>query len=478
MTNLPSRPGAQDPFPVSGPVDILAFIPHSLGFVPQESLVLMTMDSSRLGATLRLDLPAAAVDYSDFAVRVTELLRSDRAANGVLMALYTDRKWKKPGVPPYRKLVNQLGRHLADAGLPLRDGWLVSDSAWREYFCTDSGCCPWPGRPLSQIGDSTLSAEMVFRGSAYASSLEEAVGQDLPPVWEGGQQLLHRARYSRRIQGNWCGSSQFAGTLAVWNAFMNSAAPEDEEPRSRGAGGPENPEAQRRGCPQLRSDPEAAGFLLASLHARPVRDTLLVAAALGSARALGGAEACGLLSVDEGPPLLPAPGGTQLPVPPLPGRDGPAAGSPGCRAAGSAGPATGSGPGRDSRRKDPDEEQVFREVLIGQYAGKPDWSRMDAAFAVFSELLAASGLGGGSDVEADQEAAAALLTLLAWIEWARGRGSRAQVYLGRCLETCPGYRLAELLEELLATGMFPVWARKAGTAWRAAAERHPGGART
>lgn len=163
MTNSPNGQHAHDPFPVSGPVDILAFIPHSLGFVPQESLVLMTMDSSRLGATLRLDLPAAALDYSEFAARVTELLRSDRAANGVLMAMYTDRKWPKPGVPPYRKLVDQLGRQLADAGLPLRDGWLVSESAWREYFCSDSSCCPWPGRPLSQIGDSTLSAEMVFR---------------------------------------------------------------------------------------------------------------------------------------------------------------------------------------------------------------------------------------------------------------------------------------------------------------------------
>ena len=180
MTNAPSGRYAQDPFPVSGPVDILAFIPHSLGFVPYESLVLMTMDSSRLGATLRLDLPAAAVDYTDFALRVTELLRSDESANGVLMAMYTHRKWKKPGFPPHRRLVDQLGRHLAEAGLPIRDGWLVSDSAWREYFCTDSTCCPWPGHSLRQITDSTLSAEMIFRGSAYARSLDEAVGLDLP----------------------------------------------------------------------------------------------------------------------------------------------------------------------------------------------------------------------------------------------------------------------------------------------------------
>ncbi|WAP50887.1 DUF4192 family protein [Arthrobacter sp. ATA002] len=60
----------------------------------------------------------------------------------------------------------------------------------------------------------------------------------------------------------------------------------------------------------------------------------------------------------------------------------------------------------------------------------------------------------------------------------QGRGSRAQLYLARCLEAYPGYRLAELLDELLATGIFPLWARTAETAWRGAPERHPGDART
>ncbi|WP_461170620.1 DUF4192 domain-containing protein [Arthrobacter sp. Z1-15] len=487
MTNSPSGRYAQDPFPVSGPVDILAFIPHSLGFVPHESLVLMTMDSSRLGATLRLDLPDPAVDYSDFAVRVTELLRSDGSANGVLMAMYTHRKWKKPGFPPHRRLIDQLGRHLSEAGLPLRDGWLVSDSTWREYFCTDSDCCPWPGHSLGQITDSTLSAEMVFQGSAYARSLEEAVGCDLPREWANAEEAArHRTLYTRRLTGRWCRRSQFAGTLAFWEALWNGAAP--EEP-----GGSERPPAGK-GCPQLRTDPEAAGFLLASLHARPVRDTLLVMAALGSGAALDGAEACGLLSDQEGAPLLPPNSGQAhawlAPDGGSPDHGPETAADPGRRAVPAAVPGTASepgprtvptpGPGRGGglRRNAPsDPGQDFRDVLVGAYAGVPDWAGMDAAFAVFSELLAAASGGGTDGAHVDREAAAALLSLLAWIEWARGRGSRARVYLSRCLEGYPGYRLAELLDELLATGMFPVWARNAETAWRSAPEQYPGTAR-
>ena len=441
MTNSPSGRRPQEPFPVRGPEDILAFIPHSLGFVPRNSLVLMTVDTVRLGATLRLDLPASALDYSDFAAKVCEILRTDLSADGVLMALYTDRAWKRPDVPPYRRLVSALGQCLADAGMPIRDGWVVSAAAWREYFCVDGSCCPWPGHPLGDISASTLSAEMVYRGSAYAPSLGEAVDMDLPPRWaDASDAAAHCAAYARRLKGRWCGYEQFEDTLRIWDWFISAAAAD-----ARSLPGAEP------GCPRVRAHPEAAGFLLASLHARPVRDTLLVMAALGLKQALTGAADCNLLSADGKPPLVP----------------------PGFGPAGAVENAGGSGGGPLQQRSD-SAAQTFRDVLVGQYLRAPQWRGMDAAFSVFAELLAAA----AADQCADREATAALLSLLAWIEWARGRGSRAQVYLVRCLAAYPGYRLAQLLEELLATGLFPLWARSAGTAWKGSSEQHPGGART
>ncbi|MBP3036807.1 DUF4192 domain-containing protein [Arthrobacter sp. zg-ZUI100] len=438
MTNIPSaRESQQEPFRVGGPADILAFIPHSLGFAPQESLVLMTMNTARLGATLRLDLPAAALDYRGYAARVAELLRSDESADGVLMAVYTDRAWKRADSPPYLRLVTALGECLADAGLPIRDGWLVSAATWRDYFCGDNACCPWPGHPLGQISDSSLSAEMVFRGSAYARTLDEAVGQDQPAPWEHGRETAAHARaFACRISGHWCRYPQFSGTLAVWDRFFTEpAAP---------AGAPgERP----RGCAQLRADPEAAGFLLASLRARPVRDTLLVMAALGRSRAVAGAAACGLLTADARRPVLPSAHAVQ---------------------ADSLDPDS-----LDPLEPDRKAGADFRSVLVGQYGQAPDWRGLDAASLVFAELLAAAQADPESGDE-DGEAAAALLSLLAWAEWARGRGSRAQIYLARCLDSHPGYRLAELLQELLATGMFPAWAQNPATAWKGAAGERAG----
>ena len=53
---------APDHLRITGPEDILGFIPHSLGYWPENSLVAMTMQGKRLGATLRVDLPVSAVE--------------------------------------------------------------------------------------------------------------------------------------------------------------------------------------------------------------------------------------------------------------------------------------------------------------------------------------------------------------------------------------------------------------------------------
>ena len=42
---------------IKSPADLLSFIGHTLGFWPQESLVCLALDTSHIGATLRVDLP-------------------------------------------------------------------------------------------------------------------------------------------------------------------------------------------------------------------------------------------------------------------------------------------------------------------------------------------------------------------------------------------------------------------------------------
>ena len=88
---------AQDHLRITGPEDILGFIPHSLGYWPSSSLVAMTMQGKRLGATLRVDLPGAetpgtsgSAGPAGFARTVASYLVADNEADGSLLAFFTD----------------------------------------------------------------------------------------------------------------------------------------------------------------------------------------------------------------------------------------------------------------------------------------------------------------------------------------------------------------------------------------------------
>ena len=64
------------------------------------------------------------------------------------------------------------------------------------------------------------------------------------------------------------------------------------------------------------------------------------------------------------------------------------------------------------------------------------------------------------------EAGAAALTGRGWIEWCRGKGSYADALFRRADQELPGYRLAELLAELVRRGTLCGWAARRETAWQ------------
>ncbi len=61
--------------------DLLSFIGHALGFWPNESLVCITLDKGKVGATLRIDLPPQPGTELSYARTVSSFLTSDKARN-------------------------------------------------------------------------------------------------------------------------------------------------------------------------------------------------------------------------------------------------------------------------------------------------------------------------------------------------------------------------------------------------------------
>ncbi|WP_211880030.1 DUF4192 domain-containing protein [Pseudarthrobacter albicanus] len=145
----------------TGPADILAFIPHSLGYQPEESFVLLTLQGKKLGATLRVDAPSNAAP-KDYAQALVTYLAADDAATATVLAIYTN-ETGPDGARPYAAHVQALTAALDLAGMPLKDAWIITAENWRNYLCEDSTCCP--ARPLDAITTSNANAALIYTGS-------------------------------------------------------------------------------------------------------------------------------------------------------------------------------------------------------------------------------------------------------------------------------------------------------------------------
>jgi hypothetical protein len=315
-------------------------------------------------------------------------------------------------------MLEQLEHALAESGMPVRDAWLIGAEHWRNAYCTDPSCCV-PGRPVDEIKNSRLNAEMVFRGSTVGPA--PGAGTPCPPAPPDDPAALEAERHwFRLLSPHTRDRLQFSEVLDVWTTVLRLSA------------GPPLPVG-------------LAGYLRASLRVPAWRDAVLVMAAAGPDAAEQGAADFGMFD-----PAVPHPGlAVSVPPVPPPPLDGlpplpplqPLAPLqlPGGSIGAGAGPAV---PG-------------YGEVLLGLAPSVPDWPQL----ANLERILVQLGGAGG-------EAGAAALTGRGWIEWCRGKGSFADALFNQAHVQHPGYRLAALLAELVNRGTVCGWAARREAAWQ------------
>jgi hypothetical protein len=119
-----------EPPTIKTPADVLSFIGHTLGFWPHESLVCITLDANRAGATLRVDLPNRGGEVT-YTRTVADYL--DTSAASVLFAVYTSEPQKSGQPKPQAGTIAALTGPLAERGMTIRDGLLVGDNTTSPY---------------------------------------------------------------------------------------------------------------------------------------------------------------------------------------------------------------------------------------------------------------------------------------------------------------------------------------------------------
>lgn len=99
--------------------------------------------------------------------------------------------------------------------------------------------------------------------------------------------------------------------------------------------------------------------------------------------------------------------------------------------------------------------RLAAETLTGRTAASPNWRRLDRLRGYCVELAP----------HATSSAAAATAAVAGWIEWSRGRGSRASVLVDQALSWDPTCSLASLLAEAVRSGLINPWALNRDVAW-------------
>lgn len=184
---------------LSGPGSLIAAVPHLLGFPPEQSLVLVGLSGprSRLGITMRADLPPDGADYAPSVAELeplVEALRRDGAAECLAMVMTECPDGE--GLGPYVDLVANLDEALFEGGVEVSDIVLVRAGRWRSYLCPDPHCCPAEGTAVP-APSGELAAYAAYSGSVVRdsrSALIEMIAPDPESISATERALDHVCR--------------------------------------------------------------------------------------------------------------------------------------------------------------------------------------------------------------------------------------------------------------------------------------------
>lgn len=446
--------------------DLLAVVPHTLGYWPADSLVLLAAGGGTAGACVRVDLPAAAAPGAateHFVRELAELVGHDTLSDRVFVVVYTSAGAGTAGPAERAAAVLTLAEEAAArAGREVAARWVVAGERW--WPAEDPGDV----QAVAGILDSAVNAALVASGSSWAAAPRRAMDHEYGALPAGTDRSAAAAarRWVREGRGTWHRLTRVHELLGLWDRVLVQVggAGEDWLPRL------------------LALDDDLLGCLAAGWTDPVLADLLLASCATGRPRTVGAAAALWAQLCEELPDEEPVPpsGAHGTPDGDPPGTGPAAAAGPTRRAPSVPVPALPAGPGSPGAgdpRPAPGEPGpdagaliLLTRVLAGEWERRPDWERLDALYRV---LLALSWLlePGDGSAAADPEdgpdptALAGVLVGLAQLNRLRARGSHTAHFVRRATALVPDHPGALRVLRLAAARPVPRWARDRRTAW-------------
>ena len=401
------------------------------GFTPTDSLVFVGVRDGMTGEHMRIDRAPALRDPVGVAQWAAQRMPESRdgasaPADAVLVFIYeppadaaaaTDRlSMETPAPeetgPALDHLVGALRQVFErEYCLPIGSIYAVSSTHVRDYDCPEPPCSDSgaPWRP----GDD---------GPASAAEPPTAVDRGGAPVAQGTSQhareLASAAAYGRRVVADFLsfGGTGVPGAASGGHRVRHDSASTVHRSMQNGLRRWEvvlsGPEADTLAV--LRAAPDLLSELSRSLESRSIRDALIPLAAE---------------SLDLAVQVLPA---------------------------------------EPSESQNEEEHRamswlVYRDIVLGESGHAPRWARIDRLARTLQIC----------HPTARDAARENIYGLMAWIEWARGRGSAAGGFIDHCLDRHPDNVLCRLVDELMRRGQICPWASTREHSWMRESEPAP-----
>lgn len=128
---------------IDGPANLLATVPHLLGFNPENSLVVVALkgENDRVVVTMTLDLPQANEFDQAFINNLKETIKRS-GADGLVAVFFVENN------PQTYQEVASILMDKVSTQFHIRDILWVYQNKWASFLCVDQDCCPKAGRDL------------------------------------------------------------------------------------------------------------------------------------------------------------------------------------------------------------------------------------------------------------------------------------------------------------------------------------------
>lgn len=200
---------------LTSPADLLAVIPHMLGYQPQGIVAVALKETPagmRLGVTVRMDTPPEGSAVA-FAETLAALMLREQVTAAVLIGYETVTGEALVPLAITDDVFTLSGVHVPEV-------LTVCAGRWRSLKCSDPVCCPAEGSPLP-AAEATPAVEMIAAGSCPAESREA-----LATRVAAGPRAGAVARECARLQGSRDQVTADCGVSAWAQLLMGTARPD------------------------------------------------------------------------------------------------------------------------------------------------------------------------------------------------------------------------------------------------------------